>query len=298
MINNRASEREKYVVYKNDIKYSKQNQIDPNKAVWQNAKIKSDFEQNNSDTIEYRIEECKNNSFLYLDFSRLNLSSIPLLLNYTYYAHMKKIKFLFLNNNSLSSCIGLDQFDGLEVLDISHNNLIELYNLPPSLHELACHDNKIDFIVTHKNLLRLDCTNNNLVALNKYDKLNILLCTNNKLNNIISYPVLDWLICKNNPVKTISSQSKVTYIDCSDTNIISINIPSITNLICNKTSINEINPNLKLKALEICNTNVATVPYISTLKDLIYNSNINLDERYKIIQTHTDKENHTYVEFE
>jgi hypothetical protein len=275
-----------YVVYNNDLKFKNKREINSKLAIWYSDTTKTDFETANYDTLRFRLNECKANNFTYLDLSHLELSTIPNLIEHKHYAKLRKVKHLFINNNNLTSLLNLDQFDSVEVLDVSTNKITILENLPQTIVELCCHDNLIESLPLHINIMRLDITHNNVRSIGKYDKLERLLCESNKIEYIASCPRLKWITCKNNPLRKLYVQPMLEYLDCSNTNMHETltEFYSLKHFMCNNTRITEISPTLKLQSLEIVGTPITILPYIKTLKDFIYSKNLppNIDERYNV----------------
>lgn len=292
---------EKYIIYTNDLKFKNLRNIDPLKVNWDNEKVKDCYYTKNFDTVGYRLKECKNNNFYYLDLSHLNLSVFPDISKYKYYENVTKIKYLFICNNNLKECDSfLKLFDNLEVLDISYNNIEKIYFLPAKLNEFVCNNNKLVIIPSHELVNKIDCSYNNLVLLPNYPKLIDFLCNDNKIENITTYSNINRIVCKQNPIINIEYQPKMNYLDCSNTNLIGqfSNMPNLKYLICNHTKINDIANLNSLISLEIYDCSINKIPYIATLKDLLYQNtqNILLSSKYKIL-THIDEHDNSFIKF-
>lgn len=287
----------KYRVYENDLKFKHMRDIDPENAIWDTEDVEKNFINGNFDTLEYRIEECIKNDHVFLDLSHLNLMSFPKIDNRL---KLNKIKYLFLNDNNLTELCDLSSFVNLEVLDISKNNLSTINYMPDTLEELSCHNNSLEHIQHHHNIKRLDCSNNNLKSLSKYDKLIKLMCDSNSLSYVPSYPELKWLDCECNPLTKIEPMKNLTYLNCGNTTICGkmYGFPYLKHLICNNTMIDDIDQHMALVTLEISNTSVTKLPFIKTLKDLVYESSVNLliSSKYNISRSSRMKKD-TYVEF-
>jgi len=272
-----------YVVYESDLKFKSKRDIDPSRAIWYDENVKNNYYNKNFDTIKYRFEECEKNDFVYLDLSHLDLcvfpSNIP--------PNIKKIKFLFLNNNQLR-VLGreLDVFDRLEVIDISDNKLTKITWLPPTLIELVCAKNRLIELPSHKNLQKLDCGSNQLEQLPIYPQLFDLMCDNNKLKELFVYQKVNRIICSNNPIVMIHPQPQLTHLDASSTHISGCFVanPTIKRIILNNTIVSSIDGMESLETLEICQTRIKKIYYMSKLKDLVFCSQqeIKLDSDYKI----------------
>jgi Leucine-rich repeat (LRR) protein len=292
---------DKYVVYANDLKYKSLRKIDPSKAEWYTDDVEEMHEITNCDSLAFRLDESKKNNYQFLDLSGLGLSEIPSFTNYPNYDKLRKIKFLFLNDNKLVDLgNGLNQFDNLEVLDVAKNKLVSLNSLPVNLTELSCHNNKLVSIVSHHKLVKIDCSHNDMKTINKHDSLATLICEFNQLESVNTYPSLKWLTCKHNPLTKINKQLHLKYLDCSYTNLTGhiVNFPSLAHLMCNGTKVSSLDDSLNLKSLEIAGSLVRELPYYPELKDLIFKCDDKLfvPLEYKIKEFH--KEHSTgYIEF-
>ena len=286
---------DKYIVYSNDLKSNKNN-INPELAIWDNNSTKALYKNLSYNTIQYRIDECKKNNYSYLDLSDMGLKEI--ILTPDQIGQLIGIKYLFVNNNSLTS-IDVSMFKSLEVLDVSNNIITILDNLPPNLIELCCTHNQITQIAPHDKLVRLDCSFNKLVNLSQYKNLQILKCTHNQIDKIIGYGSMTTLYCGNNPINEIHGLKLLHTLNCSNTDI--INIDSLTKikiLICSKSKITNLNNDLPLEYLEIINTPINKLEYYPKLKDFVYdsNNNISLSSKYKI-KNYYKQQTNRIVEF-
>jgi len=59
-----------YPVYRNDIKFRHHRNVDPSRAVWDDD-VKKDFHEKDTDSIEYRLEECKRENYETLDLCHM-----------------------------------------------------------------------------------------------------------------------------------------------------------------------------------------------------------------------------------
>lgn len=303
-INNKniSSEPKKYTVYSNDLKFKKHRNIDPEKAHWDNENVKKKFYQNNLDTLEYRFNECKKNNFEYLDLSNLGLSKIPKFNTYDNFSNIKNIKFLFLNDNKLTEINKeLLCFLNLKVLDISSNKLHKINDLPKTIEELVCHNNNLTSIPEHNEVIKIDCSYNDIKNLNKYPNLIDIICDNNKIEHINTYNNVTRIICKNNPLTSIDYQPSMKYFDCSTTKLVGKlpTCPNLKFLVCNYTKINDISNLNELVSLEIIGSSVLKIPYILTLRDLLYQNtqNVIISSKYKIVDYIKERDN-SYLKFD
>jgi Leucine-rich repeat (LRR) protein len=283
----------KYVVYENDLKYKNMRNINPEQAEWYDESVKKKYEQD-FDSVSARLKNCKKCGYEYLDLSRLDLYVFPILENYINhdninYDKLTKIKYLFLNDNKLSSCGDeFKQFKNLEVLDISYNNISNVSSisyLSDTLKEFICTNNIIQELPSLKSLIILDCMTNKIKSLGKYPNLKDLICSENELKVINSYKSLKKLICRKNPLTTVYEQLSLEYLDCSETLMSGelLCMDNINGLICNHTKINNISNLKNLESLEIvgCDMNI---PFLKKLKYLLCDDNesIKLSNLYKL----------------
>lgn len=273
-----------YDVYKNDLKFRKHRNIDKKLSIFRDdAKDHYDIDM---DTFDYRIEESKINDYMLLDLSNLELTDIPDFRSNKNYNNLKNIKYLFINDNKITSLSdNLKQFINLDVLDISSNNLISINYIPLSLTELSCHNNKLIEITSSDSLKKLDCSFNELKKLNDYKNLVDLLCYNNNLSNINTFSKINRIVCKNNPLININTQPILTYLDCSTTNLTNINnMPYIKHLLCNETNITDISKLISLELLELVDSKIEKIIFLPKLKQILYKNtqNILISPKYKI----------------
>lgn len=286
----------KYTVYKNDLKHRQH--IDPNKSIWSDD-VKMQFYENKTNTINERMLECKNTNYLYLDFSYMDLKEFPNIKSHKDYKNIKKIKYLFINNNCLTTANFLDVFDCLEVLDISTNKIEYIQNIPNSLCELMCHNNNLKYLCNSLLLITLDCSYNKLKSLGDHPKLKTLMCEHNELTIINTFPSAKSIMCKNNNLKTIQYQPVLEFLNCENTLVSGkLNIPSLKELICNSTNITDISDLKILEHVEMLNCSLTNIPYIPTLQDILCNKNANLmlDEKL-VLKNYIFEDHHIYYVF-
>ena len=294
----------KYTVYENDLKFKNKRNIDPESAHWEDH-VKDKYYNNDFDTLEYRLEECIKNDFIYLDLSHLDLLMLPRseLKKWKYNDKLEHIKYLFINDNNLVKIDDTyDIFNKLEVLDVSNNKLKDITYLPYMLRELSCHNNILLTIPFHKNLHRLDCSMNRINELPKYPNITNLLCYDNDITKLHSYPTATTIVCRNTKLKNIDPQINLQYFDCSNTKLAGkiYDMPNLNHLICNNTAITNVDNLTKLKALEITNSGISKISFINSLKDLMLSvvdsKNIILSSKY-IIANYTVQQNNVYIKF-
>lgn len=282
-----------YMVYENDLKFKHLRNIDSNRAIWDND-VKHKYHNDNLDSLEHRLLECKKNNFSYLDLSHMNLTTLPDLSKLSIWNDLKNIKFLFINDNKISSYDSkFSCFDKLESLDISNNLLKSITYLPLSLKELTCNNNKLTSIPNSDNLHRLDCSMNEISEIPPYKNIYDIICNNNNIKYIQSYATAKRIVCNDNPLKKIEKQNLMTYFDCENTNLEGkLDMKNLKHLICNNTKINTIENLKNLQTLEMYYCDITKIPYISTLKEIFFNpsQNVLISSLYKVAKKVTENE--------
>jgi hypothetical protein len=285
-----------YIVYENDLKYKSLRELDPKCITWDSESVEKQFYEENLDTLNYRINECIKNNYLFLDLKHLELSKLPTLSNDIY----SRIKHLFLADNNLTIIPDLDIFTALETLELSHNKITKINKLPKTLVELTCKHNKLTSLNISgklRRLKKLDCSHNELVSLNdsNLSTLEILICEHTKLTGLPYLENIKKIICNNNKITDIKSYPNLLYIDCKYNNIRSIeSCNKLIDLICSYNNDLTILPNLiNIKYIEIINTDITTIEYYDTLYELFCGITQikNISNKYKVssAQTHKNK---------
>jgi len=207
------------------------------------------------------------------------------------------IRFLFINNNSLTS-IDLSLFTHLEVIDVSDNEITTIANYPKTLKELVCRNNKIKCLTTIDALERLDCSDNLIKHIPSFPNIVKIICSNNGICKINTFSNLQYLCCDNNPIIQINKQPNLIFANCSNTKLHGIitDFPLLQKLVCNHTSvIDVILPCIQL--IEIVNTKVMTLSYNPCLEYITCNNEIKLDEKYVIKKCGRHGNSNVSIEF-
>jgi hypothetical protein len=284
-----------YPVYRNDIKYKKHRAIDPSRAVWEDD-VKNDFHNKDTDSVEYRIEECVREKYALLDLSHMGKDCFDKLFqNKIFLSIIGKINHLFAKESHLRRIPNLKLMSSLQTLDVSCNKLNELPELPESLEELIVNDNRLRSIQNNlPNLLRLNCDNNNI-------------------DDIKFSTSLERIHMKNNPVANIPDLNKLYYLDASATMICKIgHFPSLKHLIICSTKVETIK-NLesleiidckssqvkyiinvpKIQSIDMVSTHVECLSFMNQLNRLTYtqSNNFKLSKKYKINSVKKNKNN-------
>lgn len=255
----------KYSIYKNDLKFRDKRNLNGDNILWTNKEIKYIYDNQNLDTIAYRLEECKENDNSYLDLSHMHLKTMPKL----DIAIKNKVKHLFINGNDIEK-LDLADYKNVEVIDMSDNKITELSTLPLTLKELCCKNNRIRKITSSDELLILDCTNNELEEIGDYLKLTTLLCSNNKICKIGHMPNIKKILCSNNKIYNIIGFNNLEYLDCTNNQIKEINRnPKLKELLCGGNNITSLPKDmLELKYLEIYKIKLSRLHYYPKLTEL------------------------------
>ncbi len=272
---------ENYSITKNDLKYKKMRNLDVNKISTFDKNNKKDFNEElsklyyneNLDTLEYRLKECKKEGGKILDLKHLELKDFPQLPNDI----INNLEELYISNNDIEILPNLDNFKNLKILDVSVNKLKKIGKLPLNLIEFCCFENNLEDISEVskcKDLIILYICNNkikNLSFLNENKKIEILLANFNKIEDIPKdLPKIRKIQIKENNLKKVKSYNTLIYLDCRNNNISIIEEQeNLKDLILSNNDIAEIPVFNKLKYLEIVNTNIEKIKYMKQLEELI-----------------------------
>jgi hypothetical protein len=272
----------KYIIYKNDLKFREDRNIDINKIDWNQNNIKH-LMKTDHDSIEYRLDESKNTNFIDLDLEMMKLNSLPTFLKNDIFLNLKH---LFLSNNSLVGKIDISFLKKLEILDITNNKINEII-IPSSLIELSACNNTITKFISNNKLKRLKISNNKICEFNISDTIEILEINNNLINecNFSKYKELKRLIIFTNPLKNILLPINCTYIDISDTKIEKIdNLYKIEHLVLNNCNfIRNLPQSDNIKTLEIVGTTIDKLYFYKNYELILLQLDLtkNISSKYK-----------------
>jgi hypothetical protein len=272
----------KYIIYKNDLKFKNERNINFDKIDWEQNDIKHLIKIDH-DSLEYRINESKNTNYNDFDLELMNLNVIPDIIKNNIFLNLKH---LFLSNNNLSDLIDLSFLKSLEILDLTNNNITKII-IPDSLVELSiCKNNLTEFISNNK-IKRLRISNNKIKKLVISNNIEILEANNNLINDydFSNFKKLNKLIIYSNPLLSIKFPPECTYIDLSETNINCIdNLYKIEHLVLNKCiNIKNLPLSDNLKTLEIIETPIDKLYFYSNYELILLQLNLtqNVSSKYK-----------------
>ncbi len=272
----------KYIIYKNDLKFKNERNINFDKIDWEQNDIKHLIKIDH-DSLEYRINESKNTNYNDFDLELMNLNIIPDMIKNNIFLNLKH---LFLSNNNLSDSIDLSFLKSLEILDLTNNNITKII-IPDSLVELSiCKNNLTEFISNNK-IKRLKISNNKIKKLVVSNNIEILEANNNLINDydFSNFKKLNKLIIYSNPLSSIKFPPECTYIDLSETNINYIdNLYKIEHLVLNKCiNIKNLPLSDNLKTLEIIETPIDKLYFYNNYELILLQLNLtqNVSSKYK-----------------
>lgn len=273
-------EREKYIVYSQDLKFRHKRDIDPNWAEWESDHVKEKFNIDH-ESLEYRLNECKHTNFKTLDLSEMNLTTLPCLDKNI----VSNVEHLFINNNRLNGTLDVTHFKSLKIIDFSENNVVEL-KANEGVEELVCRKNNLVDIPTIKTFVRLDCSNNKITSIDIPSKLKILICSGNMIKRINDSKSINKLICDNNPISFIGILPNLVHLDISQTSVTTVNkYEKLQSLVLNNTKTSKLPLFENLEMLEIINTPIDTIEFMPKIKSIICSVN----KTKKIAKEYNDK---------
>jgi Leucine-rich repeat (LRR) protein len=290
---------DKYIVYKNDLKYKINRELDESKIKWSSPEVKNMYHTIDLDTVQYRIDECIEEKYITLDLKHLNLDKLPILPNKI----IKSVKYLFLGDNKFTQFPDLTEWTNLEMLEFNHNKVKEINNLPKSLIELCCKDNLLEDIQFNNNnkIERLDIRQNKLKNINIPLSIKILDIAQNEIYICINkLPNIEKILCANNQIKEIINCPLLTYLDCRSNPVININnCNKIEHLVCSNTLLNKIPECPNIRTIECFYTKICELPYFEQLYELMCENNQikKISSKYNVVSAETYKEKLLHIIF-
>ena len=256
-----------YIVYNNDLKHYNINNdhIINGRAILYNN-------NNNINTLKYRLKECKKESNETLDLQSLSLTKMIILPKYIY----KSLKNLFIGNNNLTMIPNLSEFNNLEILDINNNKIKIINDIPKTLIELCCRNNEIETININNNsvLERLDCNKNKLKKImnvfNNCKNLKHVDCNNNMIDEKIYHNGIEQLFCYDNKIKEICDFPNLIYLDCKNNPLSKINnLNKLEHIVCSNTLLLSLDNLINIKTIECFQTKISEIPYLPNLYEIL-----------------------------
>jgi hypothetical protein len=291
----------KYPVYRNDIKFKQHRNVDPSRAVW-SEDVKNDFHNKDTDSIEYRIEECAREKDTMLDLSHMDEKCFDdLFKNKKFLSIISKVQHLFAKDCKLRKLPNLKCMTGLLTLDISCNKITELPELPLSIEELIVNDNRLTLINNNMpNLLRFNCDNNNIKQITFSPTLQRIHVVKNPINEIPDLKELYYLDASSTQIKHIGSFPKLKHLSVSSTKITTIkNLESLEYLQCNSSDVKYISNIPKIQSIEMVDTQIDCLPFMQQLYRVTYtqSNRFKLSKKYKIHNVKKNKNNVNEIVF-
>lgn len=291
-----------YHVYRNDIKFRTHKKVDPTRAIWDDD-VKKDFMNKQTDSIDYRLEECQRENFETLDLSHMNNDCFTFLFQHKYFKNIvKKVQHIFAQDCQLRVVPDLSEFESLVTLDISSNKLTELPVLPESLEELIINNNRLTKVDNSlPNLKRFSANNNKIQSINYGRLIEIIYLKNNPIDHIPALDNLYRLDISTTKIKKLHSYPKLKFLNCSFTSIVSIpTMDVLEHLICNDSNVSDISLLKTLQSLEIVNTKVICVHYMKDLYSIVYDGDakLALSKKYRLKHVKKNKSNICEITFD
>jgi Leucine-rich repeat (LRR) protein len=188
----------------------------------------------NKEIIDYRIYECNQEEYFYLDLSNMKLDNTKL---YSIFNDenvkilLNKIEMLDLSNNNIDKFPDyISNYSNIKYLNISNNN--------------------INGIIEVNNIIELECSNNIIEGILSIS-LNVLNCENNKINNIYC-PNITILEINDNDIDELPILKNIEQLNVVNTKIQKIDyIKSLKELKCSTKIISK---DYKIKNISFVNS--------------------------------------------
>jgi len=184
--------------------------------------------------IDYRIYECNEEEYFYLDLSNMELDNNKL--------------YFILNDENIKTLL-----NKIEMLDLSDNN-IEKYpdyiNIYSNIKYLNISNNNINGVIEVNNIIELECSNNMIDGILSIS-LNVLNCEYNKINNMYC-PNINILEINDNGIDELPILKNIKQLNIVNTKIKKINyIKSLKELKCSTKFISK---NYRIKNISFVNS--------------------------------------------
>lgn len=288
-------------IYKNDLKYKFSRNIDVKNLVDKTIK------HEDYDSIEYRLSECKQNDYNYLDISNMGLIDVPNIPDDI----VKNVKNLFMSENKFSNIKDLSAFIKVTTVDLSSNTLTKLPKLPKLIEELSIRCNNIiniDDFITYQKLKRVDCSHNNITSIPSHNALEILICNSNNIENFGVMNNLKKLSCKNNKIKILNVFPNIEILECDRNNLIKIFVDPkfeknllLQEIYCSHNNLQDVPVNLgnKLRILQCYDNQIKKINFMNNLVELVcdYNDELQISKKFNIESSYVFKNNLMLINF-
>jgi len=260
----------KTFVYKNDLKFNES--FDIENSEWESEVVKDIYnDYKKKPKIELRIKDSEMENYDYLDLSRLSLNDELLndLFNLAKIKNiLKRIKYLDLSNNDLTTMPNLLDYPNIIYLSISYNNIKGIVN-NNNIKELSCEFNKITNIISNS-ITKLAASNNLIKNIN-IPNIQVLVISDNLLNSIDEYSDLNYLECINNKIKLINNLGSLKELYIANNGLEKLGgVSNLSVLNCAKNPINKIGYFKNIRMI-VCSTPLVSSKYkiinISKVKD-------------------------------
>lgn len=285
----------KYEVYRNDIKYRKHRDVNPDRAIW-DEDVEQDFYQKDTDSIKYRLEECEREKYETLDISHMGENCFRELFENDQFKKIKnKIHHLFAKDCELIELPDLTSLTSLITLDVSHNKICKISKLPESIEELIVNDNQLLEIKNIMPRLKRFNGSNNLIKDFTYgENLESLYLTNNPIDQLPILKNAYYLNISSTKIYKIDSMPRLKTLECSHTDIMKIPAMKILEyLVCNSSKVNDISELTTLHGLEMVNTPIQKVHFMNSMNSMTYHqdSKVNISTKYKLKYVRKNRNN-------
>lgn len=264
----------KYIVYKTDVKNKKHSGIDPKRANWDGDETENEFMNDNMNNASFRLKMCKNEGYEILDLDYIPKEKINNIMSSPFMnksGHM--IKHLFMEDCGLTDVPDLKSLVHLETLNMSNNKLQVIKSIPSTVTELYATDNEIKSVPdSMNNVIRVNLSNNKLKKLGKLNSVEYLDISNNLVISISNnYPKLLDFTCNNNTIKQLGDMPNVKYINIADTHVsILSGFPNLQFVIANNSKLKGFLETPVLNELLMINTEIKHIHHVKSLRNLMF----------------------------
>ena len=263
-----------YPVYDADVKNYRHADIDPSKAEWCNEISESNFVSKGTDKLEYRLKMCANEEYEIMDLNYLTPSHVSKFFKSSFFKrYASTIQHLFIEECGLEKLPDLSLMTNLKTLDISHNRIKVIEELPETLTELFATDNGLTKLpYKMRKMEKLYVFNNNLKELGSMKKLLYMDMSNNKISKLThNYPLIKDLSCNDNPITELTDMINLGYLNMSKTEIKRLsNYPKLKYVVANSSKLKYIFKLPSLVDLVIIRSNLKYLPVFPALKNLCF----------------------------